>query len=260
MLLIHGGRDHCRNWDWVAERFRDRFHIIALDLRGHGDSAWSPDFDYTMTSQVVDLAELIHQLDLAPLTMIGHSFGGAIALRYAGIYPEHFEKLVAIEGLGLMPAEMQTLAARPIEERMREWIERQRALKQRHPRRYASLHDAAARMQEANAHLNADQVRHLTLHGLRENADGTFSWKFDNHIRALYPIDITPEQRQTMWSRISCPTLLVYGSDSWASNPEVDGRAAHFPNAHVVTFEGAGHWVHHDRLDAFVAEVERFLA
>src|SRR3546814_2515031 len=38
LLLVHGGRDHCRSWDWVAERLADRYHIIAPDLRGHGDS------------------------------------------------------------------------------------------------------------------------------------------------------------------------------------------------------------------------------
>ena len=48
LLLVHGGRDHCRNWDWVAEALRDEWHIIAPDLRGHGDSQWSTDGSYTM--------------------------------------------------------------------------------------------------------------------------------------------------------------------------------------------------------------------
>ena len=55
-----------------------------------------------------------------------------------------------------------------------------------------------------------------------------------------------------MRGRISCPTLLVRGTESWASDPERDGRAAVFPNARVVTVEGAGHWVHHDRSDEFL--------
>src|SRR3546814_6522974 len=61
LLLVHGGRDHCRSWDWVAEKLADRYHIIAPDLRGHGDSAWSPDGQYDMDSFVYDLAQLIHQ-------------------------------------------------------------------------------------------------------------------------------------------------------------------------------------------------------
>ena len=62
-----------------------------------------------------------------------------------------------------------------------------------------------------------------------------------------------------LWQQISCPTLLVYGKESWASNPEQDGRAMHFGNAKVVSFEGAGHWVHHDRLEDFLTETVSFI-
>src|SRR3546814_6054112 len=95
-LLVHGGRDHCRNWDWVAEKLKGRYHIIAPDLRGHGDSAWSPDGNYDMDGFVYDLAQLIHQLDLGPLSIVAHSLGGNIALRYTGLYPENVRKLVEI--------------------------------------------------------------------------------------------------------------------------------------------------------------------
>ena len=84
LLLVHGGRDHCRNWDWVAEELGRDWHIIAPDLRGHGDSQWSQDGTYTMAGYVYDLAQLIHQQKLAPVTIVAHSLGGNIALRYAG--------------------------------------------------------------------------------------------------------------------------------------------------------------------------------
>ena len=103
LLLVHGGRDHCRNWDWVADKLRNRYHIIAPDLRGHGDSAWSPDGNYAMDGFVYDLAQLIHQLDLGPISIVAHSMGGNIALRYTGLYPQNVRKLVAIEGLGPSP-------------------------------------------------------------------------------------------------------------------------------------------------------------
>ena len=73
LLLVHGGRDHCRNWDWVAETLRDHYHVIAPDLRGHGDSAWSPDGNYDINGFVYDLAQLIHQLDVGPLSIVAHS-------------------------------------------------------------------------------------------------------------------------------------------------------------------------------------------
>ncbi len=66
LLLIHGGQDHCRNWDWVAQELRGDYHIIAPDLRGHGDSAWSPSASTRMSAYVYDVAQLIHQQNLAP--------------------------------------------------------------------------------------------------------------------------------------------------------------------------------------------------
>ena len=260
LLLIHGGRDHCRNWDWVANALRHDWHILAPDLRGHGDSQWSPDGNYGTAAYVYDLAQLIHQQELAPVTIIAHSLGGNLAIRYTGIYPENVRRLVAIEGLGLSPASAARRAAVPIAERMRNWIDIQRALSGRLPRRYATIEDAFARMREANRHLSAEQARHLTQHGVNQNEDGTYSWKFDNYVRADSPYGMAQADIEELWGRITCPTLLIYGSESWASNPEEDGRMRHFRNAKVVTVEGAGHWVHHDKLDVFLDLVREFIA
>ena len=79
MLLVHGGRDHCRNWDWVAEALRDNYHIIAPDLRGHGDSQWQIGGGYNQIDYVYDIAQLVNQKNMAPATIIGHSLGGSIS-------------------------------------------------------------------------------------------------------------------------------------------------------------------------------------
>ena len=260
LILLHGGQDHCRNWDWVAQRLRNDWHIIAPDLRGHGDSQWSATGSYTMAGYIYDLAQLIDQQRLAPVTLIAHSLGGNIALRYAGIYPEKVKALVSIEGLGPSPKALAERGRLTIDERMRKWIDLEHNLAGRLPRRYASIEDAFRRMQAANKHLSPEQARHLTQHGVNQNEDGTFSWKFDNYVRVWPPYDMQVEEVQQLWARITCPTLLVYGKESWASNPQEDGRARHFQNARVVSFEGAGHWVHHDRLDAFIDEMRAFLA
>jgi pimeloyl-ACP methyl ester carboxylesterase len=260
MILLHGGQDHCRNWDWVAQRLRHDWHIIAPDLRGHGDSEWSATGSYTMAGYIYDLAQLIDQQRLAPVTIIAHSLGGNIALRYTGIYPEKVKALVSIEGLGPSPKVLAERAGKTIVERMRKWIDLQHALAGRQPRRYATIEDAFRRMQEANKHLSPEQARHLTQHGVNQNEDGTFSWKFDNYVRVWPPYDMRVEEVEHLWARIVCPALLVYGKESWASNPAEDGRARHFSNARVVLFEKAGHWVHHDQLDAFIKTVQDFLA
>jgi pimeloyl-ACP methyl ester carboxylesterase len=259
LILLHGGRDHCRNWDWVAAELRRDWHILAPDLRGHGDSSWSPGGHYSMAGYLYDLAQLIHQQELAPVRIIAHSLGGMIASRYAGIYPDKIERLVAIEGLGYSPKSLAKRAERRIAERMRRWVDEQRALSARLPRRYAAIEEAFRRMQEVNPHLSPEQARHLTEHGVNQNEDGTYSWKFDNYVRSQPPYEMTQSEIEELWSAILCPVLLVYGSESWASNPLEDGRARHFRNAEVVTLEGAGHWVHHDRLDAFLEIVRRFL-
>src|SRR5436305_311115 len=117
LLLLHGGRDHCRNWDWTAAALRDRYHVIAPDLRGHGDS---------------------------------------------------------------------------------------------------------------------------------QNEDGTYSWKFDNYVRTWPPYDMRLRDIELLFSRIACPTLLLYGKESRFGSPADDGRAAPFRHATVVGVDGAGHWLHHD--------------
>jgi pimeloyl-ACP methyl ester carboxylesterase len=239
---------------------RDDWHILAPDLRGHGDSAWSTDGSYTIAGYIYDLAQLVHQQHLAPVTIIAHSLGGQIALRYAGLYPDTVARLVAIEGLGPSPAQLAKFRTRTIVERMDEWISEQRNLAGRLPRRYNSIEDAFRRMQEENPHLTAEQARHLTMHGANQNEDGTYSWKFDNYVRAWPPYDMRSQDIQLLWSRITCPTLLLYGKESRAGNPVEDGRAAHFRHAQVIGVDGAGHWLHHDRLAEFLRIVRSFLA
>ena len=212
-----------------------------------------------MASYIHDLAQLIHQQELAPVAIVAHSLGGNIASRYAGIYPEAVHRLIVIEGIGPPPRPPGTKPKPTIDQRMRDWIDESRSMSGRLPRRYASIEDALRRMQEENPHLSAEQARHLTQHGVNQNEDGTYSWKFDNYVRVWPPYDMTREEIASLWSRITCPTLLVYGKESWAKSPAADGRAGYFRNARVLGVEGAGHWVHHDRLDVFLREVRGFL-
>jgi pimeloyl-ACP methyl ester carboxylesterase len=256
LLLIHGGRDHARNWDWVAERLRNDYHIIAPDLRGHGDSEWARGSQYALVDYVLDIAQLLEQLQLFPILLIGHSLGGAIACQYSGIYPERVKRLVAIEGLG-PPTEQ--LRRGPAYQRMQTWITQMRTFAGRYPRRYASLEDAVQRMQEANKHLSPSQARHLTIHGIYRNEDGTYTWKFDNYVRASSPYEFNMDEACSIWQRITCPTLLLRGTESWASDPMQDGRASAFQQAQCVNISRAGHWVHHDQLDEFLTVTRAFL-
>ncbi|MGI9524851.1 MAG: alpha/beta fold hydrolase [Hyphomicrobiaceae bacterium] len=259
LILQHGGLDHGRSWDPVALALKDDWHVIVPELRGHGDSDWASDGDYTMAAYVYDFAQLIHQQTLAPITIISHSLGGNIAIRYAGIYPDNVRQLIAIEGLGPSPEVLLERSLKTPSERMAEWIERKRSLSSRQPRRYATLAHAAKRMQEKNKFLSVEMANHLTRYGVNQNEDGTYSWKFDNYVRAWPPGDLPQEDIEALWACVKCPTLLIYGEESWASHPQRDGRLSKFENARLEMFSRAGHWVHHDRPKDFVRLVKAFI-
>jgi pimeloyl-ACP methyl ester carboxylesterase len=259
LLLIHGGRDHCRNWDWVAERLRHDYHIIAPDLRGHGDSAWAIGGSYALADFVYDIAQLLRQKQPNPVSIISHSMGGAISLLYAGAYPETVSKLAVIEGIIMSPDQYKTLHETPLRRRMTKWVDQLRDLSARLPRKYKSLEEALGRMRSENPFLSPEQARHLTIHGVNQNEDGTYSWKFDNYVRAWAPYGFSAEEITGLWSEITCPTMLIHGADSWMSAPESNGALGFFAHAETVTIEKAGHWVHHDRLDEVLAVVEPFL-
>jgi pimeloyl-ACP methyl ester carboxylesterase len=115
-------------------------------------------------------------------------------------------------------------------------------------------------MKEANPFLTDEVARHLTLHGTNWNADGSIIWKFDNYARIFAPYGMDMNDAKEVIGRITCPTLLFWGKESWAQDPEADGRAAVIRNHKLVKVEKAGHWVHHDQLGIFLEETKKFLS
>jgi pimeloyl-ACP methyl ester carboxylesterase len=211
---------------------------------------------YSIPEYVLDLSALIDIVGGIPVHIIGHSLGGAIALQYAGVYPERAAKVVCIEGFGPAP---DRLVPRPAHERLREWIENMRGYEKRSPHRYPGLQAAVKRMMEANPYLSEEMARHLTLFGANWNPDGTLTWKFDNYVRALSPYGFNMEDAQEIWRQITCPTLLFRGINSWVVDPGKDGRIHAIRDYRLINVPNAGHWVHHDQLEVFVAETLRFL-
>jgi pimeloyl-ACP methyl ester carboxylesterase len=254
LLLIHGNRDHARTWDEVAIRLKDRYCVYAPDLRGHGDSQWAVGGLYSMPEFVLDISMLGAELDRNPLTIIGHSLGGAVSLQYAGTFPQFVRKVVAIEGLG-PPVREPT----PASMRMRTWVKDMSEFDRRKPRRYASVQDAVKRMLEENPHLTPEMARHLTIHGSKQNDDGSLSWKFDNYVRLRSPYEFNIAEAREIWNQIRCPVLLIRGSESWASDPVADGKASAFHDCRTELVMDAGHWVHHDQLERFMDIVWDFL-
>jgi pimeloyl-ACP methyl ester carboxylesterase len=185
--------------------------------------------------------------------------GGNIATRYTGLYPDNVRKLVAIEGLGPSPKKLEERAETGVSGRFRKWVDDKRKASGRIPKRYPTLELALERMKAENGYLTDEQARHLTIHGISRNEDGSWTWKFDNYLNIWSASDMPHADLQSIWRAITCPVLLLYGADSWASNPEKDGRIKDFSTAKVIEFENAGHWLHHDQFDRFVAELKAFL-
>lgn len=258
LVLVHGTRDHARSWDWIARDLCREWQVVCPDLRGHGDSSWSPDGAYSLPLFVADLAELVDQFG-TPVSLVGHSLGGAICLRLAGVLPDRVDRLVAIEGLGPMPRPGTHDALVPVSARWRDWMEKRRGLVARTPRRYASIEAATERMRSKNERLSQEQARHLASHGVRRHDDGTFGWKFDHSMQVDQPVRLDQSEVREIWAQIECPVWLVHGAASFASHPGLDGRAACFRSASVTSFAGAGHWVQHDRLPDFALVLRRFL-
>jgi pimeloyl-ACP methyl ester carboxylesterase len=85
------------------------------------------------------------------------------------------------------------------------------------------------------------------------------SWKFDNYVRNFAPYGYNIDEQRAIYGGITCPVLLVWGRESWLPDPDTEDRAFVIPNRQVLKVDGAGHWVHHDRLDQFLEASKRFL-
>ncbi|MEK7945411.1 alpha/beta hydrolase [Pigmentiphaga sp. YJ18] len=97
LLFVHGYRAHAHYWDFIAPCFADRYRVAAIDLAGMGDSERRP--AYSAASFAADIAAVIHDAGLGPAAVVGHSFGGARALRAAADFPDRIRHVVAIDSI-----------------------------------------------------------------------------------------------------------------------------------------------------------------
>ena len=254
LILVHGTRDHARSWDRVARELVDRYCVYAVDLRGHGDSAWAQGGNYSIIDYALDIHALGEAIDRGPYTIIGHSLGGGVTLQYAGTFPEKVNRLITIEGLGGLGWARER---RPARVRMRDWVESMHRLEGRTLHVYPTIDEATRRMIEANRHLTPELARHLTEHGVRK-VEGGYTWKFDNYTHAGSPYEFNMEDARDLWNQIRCPMLVIWGRESWGNrNGVVDLSAFH--DVQSAEIANAGHWVHHDQFEVFMSHVNEFL-
>jgi pimeloyl-ACP methyl ester carboxylesterase len=255
LILIHGGRDHCRSWDGVARALQPQFHIMAPDLRGHGDSDWAKGSSYSLSDYVYDLTRLMQFAAVQEAAVIGHSMGGMIGLMFAGAYPDRVSRLAVLDGVTVLPGSPRA----PIHEQIVQWVTQLDGISERKNRYYRTIAEAVERISAHNKRLTPKQALHLATHGVKRNADGSYSWKFDEYQKARAPYRLSADDHIALWSRINCPTLLLRGNESFLRDPETAALLPHFKQAHLVTIAGAGHWLHHDKLDEVLGVLRPFL-
>ncbi|MEH6389693.1 alpha/beta fold hydrolase [Pseudomonas profundi] len=260
LVLLHGGLEHARVWDQVALQLREQWHVVVPDLRGHGDSDWSTGCAYSIPDYVPDIAALMEDLGNPPATLVAHSLGGNIAIHYTAAFPEQVERLCVIEGLGSSPKVRAERDLTPRHGQLRAWVEKVGKIDKQQTSRYANIEAAVDRLMSHDPLVDRATALHICSHGLTAAEDGQLRWKYDAKIRGGGAAEVASPEASDLWQTIECPVLLIYGEESWASNPEKDGRSRHFPNARIISVEGAGHNVHHHRPAAFMECLMDFLA
>jgi pimeloyl-ACP methyl ester carboxylesterase len=177
-----------------------------------------------------------------------------ISLAYAGTYPDRVSRLAVLDGAFLSRSQ-----SAPIHEQMSRWIDQLDRIGEREPSAFRTIEEAAQRLSTRNKRLTPELALHLARHGVRKGVDGLYRWKFDHYQRARAPYRLSSDEYVALWSRIICPTLLMWGEESFLPDPQTAGLLAHFKQAELQKIAGAGHWLHHDRLDVVLASLQRFL-
>jgi pimeloyl-ACP methyl ester carboxylesterase len=263
LVIVHGLRDHSHSFDDLARGLLDRFHVLALDLRGHGDSETTP--YYAFGHFVLDLHNLVRALRLHRPILVGHSMGGEVVATYAGSFPDVPARLVLVEGLGPPPGPMDDEVRATVEGFAR--IDRAIA---GHPG-LADLEAAYRRLRERNPRLAESKARELALLGTRAREDGRLEWKFDPMLVTMAvtgPFNLA--YAMAFWRRIAAPTLVVHGAESgefWHGRPgaaylepdDLRERLAAFRDVRFVEIAGAGHMVHFDRPRELLMAIREFL-
>jgi pimeloyl-ACP methyl ester carboxylesterase len=238
VVLVHGFLDSGWTFQPVAEaRLAERYHLVAPDMRGHGESDRVGEGGYYhFMDYVADLSALVEVAGRRRVSLVGHSMGGSVVSYLAGAFPERFHRLVLLEGIG--PPEDES----PIVDRVQRWVRAWEKARKRETTVYPTIEDAAKRLMQTDPLLDAELARFLAERTTRPE-DGGRRFMHD-------PLHLTrgphPFRRAVMdefHRRVACPTLLVDGALSHfrPAAEETERIRRLFDDARAVVLEGAGH-------------------
>ena len=244
MLCLHGGAAHAHWFDFVAPGLVDDFHVRALDLRGHGDSAWAEQHTYGFETFAEDVHAFVETLDLRDFVLVGHSMGGMVSLLYAATHPGRVGRLVIVDSIMLMPMSR---------------VQRMREFGAKPPRTFATQAELVARyrLEPADSRMAAPEVVHrMAMHSGRERPDGRWQHKADRRVYANF------QQIAGMpfWDQIKVPALVIRGSRSTRFGPaELGDIRARAPQVQMAEVPASDHHITLDNPLGFNEVLRAFL-
>jgi pimeloyl-ACP methyl ester carboxylesterase len=231
-LLLHGNGAHAHWWDALVPALLPGWRLVALDLRGHGESDWAEPPRYRLEDFAADVGAVARVLAPAGCVLVGHSMGGRVAAWYAAEHPE------GVRGLAILDSRFGGVRARPASA----W--RASVAGKRHGRTYATRAAALAafRFVPDEPDVSAAVIANLAHHAVTARAANAWTFRFDRAVLALDGDGGGDMLRRL--GRIRCPTLVLAGRTSWVMNARERTRVAGaVPGCAVRVFAGGHHFL-----------------
>ena len=247
MLMLHGMARSAHTWDFAALVFSDRFRVLALDQRGHGDTDWAPDGDYSLDAHLRDISAFVEALDLNGLVLVGLSMGGRNAYSYAALNPERVRALVIVD--------VAPESARAGPAAIRSFIEGVDELD--------TFGEFVERVKGYNPRRSDAQIRGSLAHNLKQLPSGKWTWKYDKALRRPGRPRPGPEHTARQWEyveRVQCPALLVRGAYSKVLSQDIAEKTVRrLQRGALAVVDDAGHLVPGDNPPGFHRALREFL-
>jgi pimeloyl-ACP methyl ester carboxylesterase len=248
LVLLHGVGQTCHTWDLFAAAISPHFHVMAFDQRGHGDTDWAADKDYSRKTMVGDVLAFTKALGLDRFFLTGMSMGGANSLSFTGNNPDRVEALVVVD----VGPRVEKEGVQHIRDFMTNY------------REFNDLDEAAAVIHRFNPRRSPDVIRKFTcVYNLKQLPNGKWGWKYDTYFSQGHarPVDIKQmhDELAADVKKITCPTLLVKGGESDVFS--LDGAREFqelIPGSEFALVPKAGHSVMGDNPAGFEAAVRAF--
>lgn len=242
VVLLHGGNQSAHSWDLVSLHLSDRFRVLAVDQRGHGDSEWSREVDYSLETRAADILAFIRDQQLDRPIVIGHSMGGMVAMRMA------LSGELSTRGMVLVDVGPE-LSAKGIQV-VHDFVV--------HNVEFDSLEQFVDRVAAYDRFRSRAHIARTVKYNMMGRADGKYVSKVD-HRRVPAPPDSAVGLADC--DRISCPVLVVRGGHSEVLEADSAARfVAALPHGELVTVPEAGHNVHGANTPGFLRAIAPYLA